>query len=55
MDEVYKTIYYLKKQVRQLEKMLDLDGEQKLNPDGGEQKTEEPKVEKTTAKVSKKA
>jgi polyhydroxyalkanoate synthesis regulator phasin len=27
MDEVYKTIYDLKKQVRQLEKMLDLDGE----------------------------
>ena len=27
MDEMYKTIYDLKKQVRQLEKMLEIDGE----------------------------
>jgi len=27
LDEVYKTIYDLKKKVRQLEKMLDIDGE----------------------------
>jgi len=28
MDELYKTIYDLKKQVRQLEKMLEIDGEE---------------------------
>ncbi len=28
MDELYKTIYDLKKQVRQLEKMMELDGEE---------------------------
>jgi polyhydroxyalkanoate synthesis regulator phasin len=27
MDEMYKTIYELKKQVRQLQKMVDVDGE----------------------------
>jgi len=31
MDEVYKTIYDLKKQVRQLEKMLEIDGETEEN------------------------
>ena len=40
MDEMYKTIYELKKQVRQLQKMVDVDGE--------------VVEEKTTAKTSKK-
>jgi len=44
MDEVYKTIYDLKKQVRQLEKMLELDNVEVA---------EEPKAEK--AAKSKKA
>jgi len=42
MDEMYKTIYDLKKQVRQLEKMLEIE-------------TEEVAEEKTTAKKAKKA
>ena len=52
MDEVYKTIYDLKKQVRQLEKMLDLDGEQKVP---AATTTEEPKAEKAAPKAAKKA
>jgi polyhydroxyalkanoate synthesis regulator phasin len=44
MDEVYKTIYELKKKVRQLEKMLDLDGEEKIA---------EPKAEKATKTAKK--
>lgn len=32
MDEMYKTIYDLKKQVRQLEKMLDVDAEVEATP-----------------------
>lgn len=47
MDEVYKTIYELKKKVRQLEKMLDLEGEEK------EEKIEEPKVAKATKSAKK--
>jgi hypothetical protein len=48
MDEMYKTIYDLKKQVRQLEKMLDLNTEEA---------TEEaaPKTNTTTATAAKKA
>ncbi len=45
MDEVYKTIYDLKKKVRQLEKMLELDGEVKA-----EGSTEEKAAKKATAK-----
>lgn len=41
MDEMYKTIYDLKKQVRQLEKMLDIDG------------TVEPTEEKAKTKAKK--
>lgn len=44
MDEMYKTIYDLKKQVRQLEKMLDLNVEEEIAP----AKTSTAK--KTTAK-----
>ena len=46
LDEVYKTIYDLKKKVRQLEKMLELDGEVK---------PEVTAEEKTTKKTAKKA
>jgi len=42
MDEMYKTIYDLKKQIRQLEKMLDIDGVQEAE-------------EKLATKKSKKA
>lgn len=44
MDELYKTIYELKKQVRQMEKMMELETE--------EETTEEPKTatRRTTAK-----
>jgi polyhydroxyalkanoate synthesis regulator phasin len=41
MDELYKVIYDLKKEVRQLEKMLDIDGE--------EETTEEVKPARKTA------
>ncbi|MES2703308.1 MAG: poly(R)-hydroxyalkanoic acid synthase subunit PhaE [Bacteroidota bacterium] len=41
MDEVYKTIYDLKKQVRQLEKMLDMETEETI-----ETETEEPAAKK---------
>lgn len=41
MDELYKTIYDLKKQVRQLEKMMDL---------GNEEVVEEPKTTRRTTK-----
>jgi hypothetical protein len=46
LDEVYKTIYDLKKQVRQLEKMLEIENETE------EEKTEEeaPKAAKTNGK-----
>lgn len=47
MDEVYKTIYDLKKQVRQMEKMLDLDGEQKV----AEAPAAEPKAPKSAKKA----
>ncbi len=43
MDELYKTIYDLKKQMRQMEKMMDL---------GNEETVEEPKT--TTRKTAKK-
>ncbi len=39
MDELYKTIYELKKQVRQLEKMMELDSEEEATAS-----PEEPKV-----------
>ncbi len=45
MDEVYKTIYDLKKKVKQLEKMLELDGE--IKP---EVSAEEKTAKKATAK-----
>ena len=45
LDEVYKTIYDLKKQVRQLEKMLDLDVEET-------EETHEATEAKKTAKKS---
>ena len=44
MDEMYKTIYDLKKQVRQLEKMLEIGNE-----------TEEATEDKTARKTGKKA
>jgi polyhydroxyalkanoate synthase subunit PhaE len=46
MDEVYKTIYDLKKQVRQLEKMLDLDGGEKTEATA-------PKAEKASKSTKK--
>lgn len=45
MDEVYKTIYELKKKVKQLEKMLELDGE--IKP---EVSAEEKTAKKTASK-----
>ena len=45
MDEVYKTIYELKKKVRQMEKMLELDGE--IKP---EVSTDEKPAKKTATK-----
>jgi hypothetical protein len=38
MDEMYKTIYELKKQVRQLEKMLEIENEEETT-NGEEAKT----------------
>jgi len=32
MEEVYKMVYDLKKQVRQLEKMLDMETEEEIAP-----------------------
>ena len=46
MDEMYKTIYDLKKQVRQMEKMLDLNTEEVAAP----AKTTTTAAKKTTAK-----
>jgi len=48
LDEVYKTIYDLKKQVRQLEKMLDLDVEE------AEDETANSAAKKTAKKTAKK-
>jgi len=39
MDEMYKTIYELKKQVRQLEKMLEIEAEEETTNNGEEAKT----------------
>lgn len=47
MDELYKTIYDLKKQVRQLEKMLEIDGEVSAE-------STEATEEKTTRRPAKK-
>ena len=41
MDEMYKTIYDLKKQVRQLEKMLEIDGA--VSEEGEEKATKKTK------------
>jgi len=48
LDEVYKTIYDLKKQVRQLEKMLDMEGEEV------EEDTHHTASKKTAKKAAKK-
>jgi polyhydroxyalkanoate synthase subunit PhaE len=45
MDEVYKTIYELKKKVRQLEKMLDMEGD--------EEETVAPKAKPAAKKTAK--
>ncbi len=45
MDELYKVIYDLKKEVRQLEKMLEIESEEEEQADAAE----EPKAARKTA------
>ena len=48
LDELYKTIYDLKKQVRQLESMMEMDAE-------SEEAADAASTEEKTAKKAKKA
>ena len=55
MDEVYKNLYDLKKQVRRLEKMLDLDGEViSVNGEESAENHEDGEVKKTARKSATK-